>query len=106
MVLPTGDTEMAKLAMKTMPISMFTFYKASNLLIGEMSMAERNIGRLYDDAYDTGLEIQGKHHKVRYFHAEDRDIVEHGEVVAFVFEPCYDDKRRINNLPMLHLLNT
>ncbi len=98
---------MAKLALNALPISMFAFDKASNMLIGEMSMVERNIGRLYDDACDVGIEIKGKNHTVRYVQTGlIRDRHEKAETAVFVFGPCYEDTRRIKNLPVLHVLNT
>ncbi len=98
---------MAKLALNALPISMFFFDKANNMLIGEMSMVERNIGRLYDDAYDEGIEIQGKNHAVRYVQTGlIRDRHEKSDTAVFVYSPCAEDFRRIKNLPVLHVLNT
>lgn len=93
---------MAKLSMNVLPISMFSYEKSSNLLVGEMSSVEGSVKRVYDDAIDVGLEIQGKYTKVLYVYTGELIYNQEGEIMAYVFKTCGADKGK----PVLHLLNT
>lgn len=97
---------MAKLPLNPMTLAMFSYDKASNMLVGEMSQVEGFIGRLYDDACDVGIEIQGKYKPVRYGKAGVIYSRDGSEIEVFVFEPCFEYLRCSPNLPVLHMLNT